>query len=99
MWTAFDNGNTIGQAGSENGLILKDEEHELGARITLEKCKNPPFSITCGIYGTMVHTAFASTLAEAESMFETMKSRLNDLLHEQNESAFFQGIENFVNDF
>lgn len=37
MWYSFDNGSTIGTDGSENGVIIKDEEHELGARITLEK--------------------------------------------------------------
>jgi len=46
-WYRFDEGKTI------NGRTLLDEEHELGARITLEKVNSTPenyFEITCGIY-------------------------------------------------
>ncbi len=99
MWVEYDNGKTIGQTGSENGTILKDEEHELGARITLEKDGHTPFGITCGLYGSMVHTAFASSLEEAETMYEAMKSRLDDLLHEKDEAAYYNGIEAFVANF
>jgi len=34
-WVPLDHGATIGQRGSENGIIVRDEEHELGARVTL----------------------------------------------------------------
>lgn len=36
-WHQFDNGNTIGQEGEMGGIIILDEEHELGARITIEQ--------------------------------------------------------------
>jgi hypothetical protein len=36
-WQPFDNGATVGQRGSEDGVTLRDEEHDLGARITLER--------------------------------------------------------------
>jgi hypothetical protein len=56
-WHSFENGGTLGQAGSEEGTILRDEEHPLGARISLERdCRVAPFAITCGIYGWMLHT-------------------------------------------
>jgi uncharacterized membrane protein len=57
MWHPFDDGGTIGTLGSESGTILRDDEHEGGARITLERdgC-SAPFAITCGVYGSMVHT-------------------------------------------
>jgi hypothetical protein len=60
-WQAFKSGTTLGQRGSEEGIILKDEEHRHGARITLERDGGAaPFSVTCGVHSLFVHTAFAS---------------------------------------
>jgi len=36
-WHQFNNGNTIGKKGDSGGVIVLDLEHELGARITIEK--------------------------------------------------------------
>lgn len=44
--------------GSEGGIILLDEEYHQSCRITLEKCERY-YAITCGIYGSMVHTVFS----------------------------------------
>lgn len=80
-WEALDQGATIGQKGSENGIILQDEQSTLGARITLEKnTQNAPFAITCGIYGWMVHTRFFSWLPEAVDQYEKMKERLSAII-------------------
>lgn len=74
MWNKIDNGHTIGTEGNENGIILKDEEHYEGARITLEKdAHGIPFAITCGIYGLMAHTAFAGSEKEALNKYNEMK--------------------------
>jgi hypothetical protein len=81
MWNTFDQGNSRGQVGSEHGTIIQDEEHTLGARITLEKDGiTAPFAITCGIYGWMVHTRFFSGEAEALAQFESMKAALASVL-------------------
>ena len=81
MWEQFDNGKTIGQTGSEDGVIIADEKHADGARITLEVDGHfAPYSITCGIYGTMVHTAFAADKVEATVMFDAMKAELDRVL-------------------
>lgn len=49
-WSSFDEGHSLGTRGSENGIILRDEEHIEGARITLERDgDNAPFSVTMGI--------------------------------------------------
>ena len=62
MWKSIENGRTIGSMGSEDGVIVRDEEFEDGMRITLEqKCRNALWSITCGIYGWMFHTRYFST--------------------------------------
>ena len=81
-WIAFDNGTSIGQRGSEGGVIIRDDEHSLGARITLEQGGGiAPFSVTCGIYGWMFHTRFFSSQAEAEADYEQMKDGLADILN------------------
>jgi hypothetical protein len=80
-WYAYDGGNTIGRNGSEEGVILRDEEHPDGARITLERdARAIPFAITCGIYGWMVHTHYCGTFAEAERDYDAMKVELSAIL-------------------
>ena len=67
-WQPFDNGATVGQRGSEDSVMFRDDEHELGARITLEReCSHGvPFAVTCGIYGWFFHTRLLGSEAEAE---------------------------------
>ena len=80
-WVPFNNGATIGQRGSENGVILSDDEHELGARISLERGTDiAPFAITCGIYGWMFHTRFFGSEAEGSTEFDRMKEALAAIL-------------------
>ena len=80
-WHPFDEGRSVGLKGSEEGVILLDEEHSYGARITLERGGYAPFSITCGIYGWMVHTRFFSDEAEAQDAFGEMKIGLVNILN------------------
>jgi hypothetical protein len=79
-WYPFDDGNSIGKEGSEKGVILRDEEHSHGARITLERDGTTPFAITCGIYGWMVHTFFFSNRQEAQQAFDQTKTELANIL-------------------
>ena len=73
-WKIYNNGKTIGQIGSEKGIIIKDEENINGARITIEKnCRSIPFAITLGIYGVMVHTAYFSDENITENKLEEIK--------------------------
>lgn len=76
--------------GSEGGVILKDEEYENKCRVTLEKCK-PYYAITCGVYGTMVHTVFCNE--NAKDMYEQIKTELQEFLDrnpsEEERYAFF----------
>ena len=63
-WQPFHAGKTCGEIGTEAGVILRDEEHVEGARITLERVERRRrfrrpvvrYAITCGIYDWMVHT-------------------------------------------
>jgi hypothetical protein len=80
-WVPLEDGSTVGQSGSENGFIIRDEEHGLGARITLERdSQYAPFAITCGIYGWMCHTRFLGSEAEAAAEYERMKGGLVAIL-------------------
>ena len=67
MWRPFDSKATAGRPGSEGGVIVRDEEHEAGARATLERdCGSAPWAVTCGVYGWFFHTRFLGSEAEAE---------------------------------
>jgi hypothetical protein len=80
MWQLFDNGRTIGTPGSEKGIILLDEKHVDGARITLERDGYTPFAITCGIYGWMMHTRFFANEENARRAYEEMKLALDSII-------------------
>ncbi len=81
-WQPYENGQTIGQNGSESGVITLDEEHVDGSRITLERdSPTAPFAITCGIYGWMVHTRYFSSEEEARSAYAGMKVDLARILN------------------
>ena len=80
-WLPCDGGSTIGTEGSESGVIVLDDEHPDGARITLEReCSHAPFSVTCGIYGWMFHTRYFSSRAEADAEIEAMKDGISFIL-------------------
>lgn len=68
MWRPYRDGATVGQRGSEDGIILPDEEHDAGARITLERggSHGVPFAVTCGIFGWFFHTRLLGSEVEAE---------------------------------
>lgn len=66
-----------GAIGSENGLILEDEEYANSCRITVEKCPHH-FAITCGIYGAMVHTVFCGE--NYKEIYDSMKKELQDFI-------------------
>ena len=80
MWRPFSDGATIGHRGSEEGVILRDEEHDSGARITLERdCSHGvPFAITCGIYGWFFHTRRIG--ANANEDFVAMQNELTAII-------------------
>jgi hypothetical protein len=88
-WEPYRSGSTTGQRGSENGEIVVDDEYRDGVRITLEReAMGPPgwreraipFSITCGIYGRMVHTRIFSEEIQARTQLDEMKKSLGILV-------------------
>lgn len=80
-WYEYDEGYSIGTSGSDGGIIARDEEHDFGARMTLEEeGSSAPFSITCTIYGWMTHTRFFPDEDEAGREFDEMKIDLEKIL-------------------
>jgi hypothetical protein len=80
-WHAFGDGTSVGTKGSEGGVIVLDEEHADGARITLEQDGHiAPWAITCGVYGLMFHTRFFADRPTAEAAYEAMKSALHAIV-------------------
>lgn len=107
-WHPAEDGATVGKAGSEEGVVVRDEEHALGARITLERdARIAPFAITCGIYGWMMHTRWFDEKAEAEAQYEQMKAALGAMLdaaektaeRDGGNAALYGGIEQFMKMF
>lgn len=109
-WERFEQGTTIGQRGSENGIIVRDDEYQQHARITLERDgRIAPFAITCGIYGWMVHTCFFATQVQADTAYDQMRdalativervTRTSNLNADENSEAVTTAIRQFVEQF
>lgn len=107
-WHPSESGETLGETGSEKGIVVRDEEHSLGARITLERAAGvAPFAITCGIYDWMMHTRYFAAEAEAETQYDLMKTSLAELLEAAEQTAeidggkqvMFDGIDKFIGDY
>jgi hypothetical protein len=99
----MNNGKTIGTRGSEGGVIVLDDEHTSGARISLERgCSHAPWgshapwAVTCGIYGGFLHTAFASSEAEGRAKYSAMKPDLEDIMVEEDNEARYNKMKRFA---
>ena len=79
------------EKGSEDGWIIEDEEIPGICRITLEEGGHTPYAITCGVYGLMVHTAFASDYDEAMGKYEGMKQELEGCARLLDNESFENG--------
>lgn len=97
IWRPYRDSTTVGSLGSEEGEIVLDEEGDGGARVTLENPAKPggPHTITCGIYGAMVHTAFFGDEDEARKAWEPMKTELAALRALEDASAFEAACSEF----
>jgi hypothetical protein len=78
-WVLYDDGRSIGRIGFEGGVIVRDEEHISGARLTLRH-GDRHVSVSCNIYGCIDHTRFFNTVPDAERDFAMMKSELGQMM-------------------
>ena len=95
MWDNIIVENSI---GSEDGIVLRDEEYANSCRITLEKCPKR-YAITCGVYGSMVHTVFCGE--DFENIYEAMKKELKEFIDrgDTTEEENTQFYDYFTNKF
>ena len=95
-WLPMLEGKTVGTAGSEQGVIVLDEEHTWGARITLEReGSTAPWAVTSGIYGQFLHTAFASSEAEGMTKYSGMKADLEKIMAEEDSDERYGKMKRF----
>ena len=90
-----------GGIGSEHGIILMDEEFNRSARITLEQVEGKPWThaITCGIYGSMFHTAFCGPDDYMEK-YKDMKIELAQfLLSEHTDDEEMEFFDEFISKY
>ena len=80
-WIPFEDGKTLGIKGAEGGTVIADEQHDGGARITLERdCLRAPYAITCTIYGWAYHTRFIADEPTAQQSYTEMRGALEPIL-------------------
>ena len=102
-WFAYKDGRSIGSVGAEGGEILRDEEHEAGARVTLKRGTSY-VSVSCNVYGWLDHTRFFGSVTEAQREYILMKSFLgnmveNILLAGKSDLKMWEAIAEFVRRF
>jgi hypothetical protein len=74
-WQPYNLGRSIGTRSPEGGVIVRDEEHPLGARIILKEAREY-ISISCNISGRIDHSRFFRKMSDAQSEYDLMKDEL-----------------------
>lgn len=83
--------------GTEGGEIILDEGYKYACRITLEEL-TPGYAITCGIYGSMMHTVYCGE--DYMKIYNEMKSELqrfvdSDLSDEEKDKFYDEFTSRF----
>lgn len=73
-WQPYNEGRSIG-VKSEGGEIVQDEEHPMGARITIKQGREY-VAVSCSISGKIDHTRFFKDMQTATNEYPTMKAEL-----------------------
>ena len=102
-WAAYKNGMSIGKITAEGGVILMDEEHESGGRMTLKQGKTF-ISVSCHIYGWIDHTRFLNSVPDAKREYAQMKKAITHMLEDilsagKDDIKMWEAIANFVRKF
>ncbi|MCE9647322.1 MAG: hypothetical protein K8S20_15100 [Chloroflexi bacterium] len=102
-WHKYDADPNTPRAGAEDGAILRDDEHEQGARITLKR-EEKFLSISSHIYGWINHTRFFNTVSEAMREYRSMKRAMGDVLvvvhaADSKDIRIWEAISEFVRRF
>lgn len=78
-WQPYNRGRSIGVKGSEGSRIVRDEEHPLGARMTIKQGKDY-VSVSCSISGKIDHTRFFKEMKAAEQEYSTMQNEMTKVI-------------------
>jgi len=78
-WLPYNQGRSIGVKGSEGSKIIRDEEHPLGARMTIKQGQDY-VSVSCTISGKIDHTRFFKEMSAAEQEYSTMKKEMTRVI-------------------
>jgi hypothetical protein len=79
-WQPYNHGRSIGVRGSEGSKIIRDEEHPLGARMTIKQGQDY-VSVSCNISGKIDHTRFFREMSAAECEYSIMKKELVNVMN------------------
>lgn len=97
MWRAFKKGRTATGHGSIDGVVVLDEMHPKGARITLVRDGSAaPWSITCEIAGTFAHTATAASEDEARRKYSAMQHDLQAIMEDSSSTPCYEKLRLFA---
>jgi hypothetical protein len=102
-WHKYNEGKSINMGMAEDDVILRDDEHQLGARITLKRAKDF-LSISGHVYGWVDHTRFFTTISEAEREYVAMKKALGTVMNvieetDSKEIKVWEAISEFIRRF
>ena len=78
-WNPYNRGRSIGVKGSEGSVIVRDEEHPLGARMTIKQGKDY-VSVSCNIAGKIDHTRFFKEMRAADREYTVMQKEMEKVL-------------------
>lgn len=92
-WSAVNQGDTLGEIGPNDGIVIEDEAYADYCRVTMEDCIRC-FAVSCMINENMKHTVFCKKEV-AYNIYEDIKNQFQ---------LFFDGYElhelnDFWNDF
>jgi len=102
-WFAYNGGQSIGSLSAEGCVILRDEEHASGARVTLKR-GDRLISVSCNIYGWIDHTRFFNSLTDAQRDYPLMKSSVGYMVENissagKSDLKMWEAIAEFVRRF
>jgi hypothetical protein len=79
-WRPYEDGGSLGWAGSQGGTIARDESYADGVRLTYEVDDSRSFhALTCSVAGWLLQHRFFDNAAEALAAFDAMKPALEEL--------------------
>ena len=99
-WRPYNQGRSLGMQGAEGNPIVRDEDHPLGARMTIKQ-GDDYVSVSCSITGKIDHTRFFREMKTAEREYEAMQKEMARVLKAISTANFadiriWEAISDFV---